>query len=108
MQPKLSPGQSFSFSMLSGCGSEGSMAESEQDLAEEIGFLIAAFCKKQKVSGDDEIGDVKRQLWGQIKERWPDASFTVINRAFSIAYESLLADQHRRGMAVIDALQHHH
>jgi hypothetical protein len=94
--------------MLNGPGSEASIMESEQDLAEQIAILIAAFCKEQAVSRGDDIGPLKRELWARIRKHWPEAKFTVINRALSIAYENLLANQHKAGVSVIDALRHDH
>ena len=83
------------------------MAKSEQDLAAEIAKAIETFCKEQSVSLND-VSAVKRKLWAHIKKHWPDAGFTVINRALSLAYEDLLAAQHKRGVAIIDALRRSH
>jgi hypothetical protein len=84
--------------------SECVMAKTEQELAAEIGKAIEAFCKEQSVSLND-LSAVKRKLLGHIKKHWPEAGFTVINRALSLAYEDLLAAQHKRGVAIIDALR---
>jgi hypothetical protein len=83
------------------------MAKNEQDLAAEIAKAIETFCKEQSVSLND-VSAVKRKLWAHIKKHWPDAGFTVINRALSLAYEDLLAAQHKRGVAIIDALRRSH
>ena len=83
------------------------MAKNEQDLAAEIAKAIETFCKEQSVSLND-VSAVKRKLWAHIKKHWPDAAFTVINRALSLAYENLLAAQHKRGVAIIDALRRSH
>ena len=83
------------------------MAKSEQDLAAEIAKAIETFCKEQSVSLND-VSAVKRKLWAHIKKHWPDVGFTVINRALSLAYEDLLAAQHKRGVAIIDALRRFH
>jgi hypothetical protein len=85
------------------------MTPSSRDVIDEIAEFIAEFCKRERVGPDRDVSALKRELWGRIGKRWPDAGFTVVNRALAIAYEIIIAKpNHKQALAVIEAFRGDH
>jgi hypothetical protein len=73
---------------------------------EEIADFIVEFCRSSRISPDHDISSLKRKLWRQIAKSWPGAQLIVVNRALSLAYETLIADTaNKHGISIIEAIR---
>jgi hypothetical protein len=81
------------------------MTDNAAPAPEEIAEFIVEFCRASRITADHGVAERKRALWGQIAKRWPEAHFTTVNRALSVAYETLITDADKHGVIIIDAFR---
>jgi hypothetical protein len=81
------------------------MTDNAASSPEEIAEFIVEFCRGSRITPAHGIAERKRELWRQMRKRWPDAPFVTVNRALSVAYEALITDANKHGVAIIDAFR---